>query len=47
MVDFNVTAEGELAAFLAFSLSRLVLPHGKKVIRPETFVMAALMASGQ
>ena len=46
MVDLNVTAEGELAAFLAFKLSRFVLPHGKKVIRLETFVMATLMVSG-
>ncbi|KAJ8431209.1 hypothetical protein Cgig2_020320 [Carnegiea gigantea] len=45
--DSNVTAEGELAAFLALWLSRFVLPHGKEVIRPKTFVMAALMASGQ
>jgi len=25
----------------------LRLPHGKEVVRPETFIMAALMASGQ
>ncbi|KAJ8420265.1 hypothetical protein Cgig2_014313 [Carnegiea gigantea] len=37
--------EGELATFLAFWLSCFVLPHDKEVIRPETFVMAALMAS--
>ncbi|KAJ8434749.1 hypothetical protein Cgig2_001952 [Carnegiea gigantea] len=43
--DLNITAEGELAAFLAFWLSRFVLPHDKEVIRLETFVMAALMAS--
>ncbi|KAJ8432611.1 LOW QUALITY PROTEIN: hypothetical protein Cgig2_032892 [Carnegiea gigantea] len=47
MADLNITAEGELAAFLAFWLSRFVLPHDKEVIRPETFVMATLMASGQ
>ncbi|KAJ8426000.1 hypothetical protein Cgig2_006250 [Carnegiea gigantea] len=47
MAYFNITAEGELAAFLAFWLSRFVLPHDKEVIRPETFVMAALMASGK
>ena len=46
MADLNVTAEGELAAFLAFWLSNFVLPHGKEVIRSKTFVMAALMASG-
>ncbi|KAJ8436145.1 LOW QUALITY PROTEIN: hypothetical protein Cgig2_033640 [Carnegiea gigantea] len=47
MTDLNVTTEGELTAFLAFWLSRFVLPHGKEVIRPETFVMAALMAYRQ
>ncbi|KAJ8420338.1 hypothetical protein Cgig2_023373 [Carnegiea gigantea] len=47
MVNLNVIAKGELATFLAFWLSRLALSHGKKVIRLETFVMAALMASGQ
>jgi len=47
MADLNVTAEGELVAFLAFWLSRFILPHDKEVIRPETFVMASLMASGQ
>ncbi|KAJ8445786.1 hypothetical protein Cgig2_000966 [Carnegiea gigantea] len=47
MTDLNVTAEGELAAFLAFWLSHFVLPHGKEVIRPKTFEMVALMASGQ
>ena len=47
MPDLNVTAEGELAAFLVFWLSCFVLPHGREVIRPETFVMAALMASGR
>ncbi|KAJ8423893.1 hypothetical protein Cgig2_006230 [Carnegiea gigantea] len=47
MADLSITAEGELAAFLAFWLSRFVLRHDKEVIRPETFVMAALMASGQ
>jgi len=43
----HVIAEGELAAFLAFWLSRFILPHGKEVMRPETFVMVTLMASGQ
>ncbi|KAJ8439010.1 hypothetical protein Cgig2_028456 [Carnegiea gigantea] len=47
MTDLYITAEGELAAFLAFWLSCFVLPHDKEAIRPETFVMAALMASGQ
>ncbi|KAJ8434096.1 LOW QUALITY PROTEIN: hypothetical protein Cgig2_005775 [Carnegiea gigantea] len=47
MGNLNVTVEGELTIFLAFSLSHFVLPYGKGVIRPETFVMAALMASGQ
>ncbi|KAJ8429201.1 LOW QUALITY PROTEIN: hypothetical protein Cgig2_032987 [Carnegiea gigantea] len=47
IADLNVTAKGELPAFLAFWLSCFVLPHGKEVIRPEAFVMAALMASGQ
>ncbi|KAJ8433131.1 hypothetical protein Cgig2_004869 [Carnegiea gigantea] len=46
MVDLNITAEGELAAFLAFWLGRFILPHDKEVIRPETFVMATLMTSG-
>ncbi|KAJ8433641.1 LOW QUALITY PROTEIN: hypothetical protein Cgig2_026821 [Carnegiea gigantea] len=44
MADLNITVEGELAAFLAFWLSRFV---DKEVIRLETFVMAALMAYGQ
>ncbi|KAJ8420352.1 hypothetical protein Cgig2_004353 [Carnegiea gigantea] len=39
--------KGELAAFIPFWLSRFVLSHGKEVIRPETFAMAAFMASGQ
>ena len=43
----NVTAEGDLATFLTFWLSHFVLPLGKEVIRLETFVMPALMASGQ
>ncbi|KAJ8430923.1 LOW QUALITY PROTEIN: hypothetical protein Cgig2_033551 [Carnegiea gigantea] len=30
MANLNVIAEGELAAFLAFWLSRFVLPHGKE-----------------
>ncbi|KAJ8425005.1 hypothetical protein Cgig2_025384 [Carnegiea gigantea] len=47
MTDLNITTEGELAAFLAFWLSRFVLPHDEEVIRPETFAMAALMAFGQ
>ncbi|KAJ8446007.1 hypothetical protein Cgig2_012351 [Carnegiea gigantea] len=47
MADLNVIAEGELAAFLAFWSICFVLPYGKEVIRPETFVIAVLMASGQ
>jgi len=47
IAKLNVTAEGGLAAFLAFWLSHFVLPHGKEVIRPETFIMAALIASEQ
>ena len=47
IAQLNVTTEGELAAFLAFWLSLFVFPHGKEVIRPETFIMATLMASGQ
>ncbi|KAJ8430352.1 hypothetical protein Cgig2_020422 [Carnegiea gigantea] len=35
MINLNVTAEGELAAFLSFWLSRFFLRHGKEVIRPE------------
>jgi len=42
----NIIAKGELIAFLVFWLSCFVLPHDKEVIRPETFVIAALMASG-
>jgi len=47
MKDLNLIAEGELTTFLAFWLSRFVLPHDKEVIRPETFLLASLMASGQ
>ena len=47
MTNFSVTTEGELAAFLAFWLSRFVFPYGEEVIRPEAFVMAALMAFEQ
>ncbi|KAJ8438097.1 hypothetical protein Cgig2_015354 [Carnegiea gigantea] len=47
MANLNVTKEGELIAFLAFSLCPFVLPDAKEVIRPKTFAMAALMASGQ
>ncbi|KAJ8436511.1 hypothetical protein Cgig2_003209 [Carnegiea gigantea] len=43
----NVTNIGELAAFLAFWLSRFVLPYRSEVIQPETFVMTSLMAKGQ
>ncbi|KAJ8421951.1 hypothetical protein Cgig2_006422 [Carnegiea gigantea] len=42
----NVTREGELVAFITFWLSHFVQPHGRDVIRPETFVMAALLAKG-
>ncbi|KAJ8445647.1 LOW QUALITY PROTEIN: hypothetical protein Cgig2_009048 [Carnegiea gigantea] len=45
MEDLNITAEDELTTFLAFY--RFILPHDTEVIRPETFVMATLMASGQ
>lgn len=40
----NVSDKGELVAFLALWLSRLVLPYGNDVVRPETFYMASLMA---
>ena len=43
----NVTNIGELAAFLAFWLSRFVLSYRNEVIRPDTFVMASLMAKVQ
>ncbi|KAJ8432850.1 hypothetical protein Cgig2_024538 [Carnegiea gigantea] len=46
MTDLNVIVECELAAFLAFCLSRPVLPHDKEVIRPEIFAMDTLMAFG-
>ena len=46
MTNLNVTVEGELISFLAFWLSHFVLPHGKEVIRLETYVMATLMTSG-
>ena len=47
MANLSVTTEGELDAFLTFWLSRFVLLYRKEFIRPQTFVMAALMASGQ
>ena len=47
MTKLNVSNEVELAAFLSFWLSRFVLPYGKEIIRPKTFVMVALMASRQ
>ncbi|KAJ8448608.1 LOW QUALITY PROTEIN: hypothetical protein Cgig2_010495 [Carnegiea gigantea] len=43
----NVTNIVKLAAFLAFWLSRFILPYRSEVIRLETFVMASLMAKGQ
>ncbi|KAJ8434162.1 hypothetical protein Cgig2_009729 [Carnegiea gigantea] len=43
----NVTREGELAAFLAFWLSHFVRSHGRDVIRPETFMMVALLAKAE
>ncbi|KAJ8434134.1 hypothetical protein Cgig2_000854 [Carnegiea gigantea] len=46
-LTLNVTNIGELAIFLAFWLSRFVLPYHNEVIRPKTFVMASLMAKGQ
>ena len=45
IAKLNVTAEGKLVAFLAFWLSRFILPHEKEVVRPETFVVATLMSS--
>lgn len=42
----KISKEGELAAFLAFWLSRFVLPSHCYKIRPETFYMACLMARG-
>ncbi|KAJ8449170.1 hypothetical protein Cgig2_027172 [Carnegiea gigantea] len=47
LLALNITTIGELAAFLAFWLSHFVLPYQSEVIRPETFVMASSMASGQ
>ena len=47
MKNSNVTLKGELTAFLAFWLIRFVLSHAKEVIKPKTFVIAALMASRQ
>jgi len=47
IATLNVTREGELTAFTGFWLSHFVLPHGRDVIRPETFVMAASLAKGQ
>ncbi|KAJ8422775.1 hypothetical protein Cgig2_014323 [Carnegiea gigantea] len=35
MADLNVTAEGELAAFLSFWLSRFVLLHGEAASDPD------------
>lgn len=45
-VASDITKEVELAAFLAFWLSRFVLPSPSSRIRPETFYMACLMARG-
>ncbi|KAJ8429152.1 hypothetical protein Cgig2_010018 [Carnegiea gigantea] len=47
MTKLNVSNEVELAAFLSFWLSRFVLPYDNEIIRLETFVIAALMASGK
>jgi len=47
MTKLNVSNEAELTAFLSFWLSRFVLPYDNEIIRPETFVIAALMASGK
>ena len=41
-----ISKEGELAAFLAYWLSRFVFPSYNYIIRPETFHMACLMARG-
>jgi len=43
----SITNIGELVAFLAFWLSRFVLPYQNEVIRPETFVTASMMANGR
>ncbi|KAJ8439083.1 hypothetical protein Cgig2_009226 [Carnegiea gigantea] len=47
MTNMSDITEGVLAAFLAFWLSYFVLSYGIELIRPETFIMASLMASGQ
>ncbi|KAJ8429287.1 LOW QUALITY PROTEIN: hypothetical protein Cgig2_016325 [Carnegiea gigantea] len=47
IATLNVTRERELATFITFCLSRFVLPHGRDVIRLETFMMAASLAKGQ
>ncbi|KAJ8428557.1 LOW QUALITY PROTEIN: hypothetical protein Cgig2_000421 [Carnegiea gigantea] len=45
--DFKCHKYWRLVAFLAFWLSRFVLPCHSEVIRPETFVMTSLIAKGQ
>ncbi|XP_024177801.1 uncharacterized protein LOC112183675 [Rosa chinensis] len=45
-LELKISKQGRLAAFLAFWLSRFVLPSNSKKIRPETFYMASLMAQG-
>lgn len=41
-----ISKKGELAAFLAYWLSRFVLPSRNSNLRPDTFYMACLMAEG-
>jgi len=43
----SATTKGVLTAFLTFWLSCFVLSDGTELIRPETFIMASLMAFGQ
>ncbi|XP_062019571.1 uncharacterized protein LOC133736151 [Rosa rugosa] len=45
-LELKISKQGRLAAFLAFWLSRFVLPSNSKKIRPETFYMVSLMAQG-
>jgi len=45
-ITLRISNEGRLAAFLAFWLSRFVLPSVDRDVRPETFYMACLMAQG-
>ncbi|CAL8119137.1 unnamed protein product [Prunus armeniaca] len=45
-ITLHISKEGRVAAFLAFWLSRFVLPSVDRNVRPETFHMACLMAQG-